>query len=59
MTQRPNEDLKATAKAKGVRLWQVAERIGCTEWTLSRRLRHELTPEEKKKMLEYIEELKG
>lgn len=55
---KPNDDLKKRAKANGVRLWQVAERCGWSEWTLSRKLRHELEPEERQKMLDAIEELK-
>ena len=36
-----NGELKQYAIGKGVRLWQVAERFGCSDVTLCRRLRKE------------------
>ncbi len=41
-----NTDLKNYARGKGLYLWQVAERLGITEFTLSRKLRHALKDEE-------------
>ena len=37
-----NEAIKARAKEKGVKLWQVADRIGLTDSNFSRKLRKEL-----------------
>lgn len=42
-----NEDLRSAAKAKGVRIWQLAENLNISETTMAKLLRHEL-PNEKK-----------
>ena len=54
---RNNNDIRAYAKLKGVRLWMVAERMGISDNTLSRLLRDELDAEEKAKMLGLIDGL--
>lgn len=54
-----NLDLRQAATAANVRLWQVAEALGITDATFSRRLRRELPREEKQKILEIIKHLKG
>ena len=54
-----NNDIKSTAKSKGVLLWQIADKLGITDATFSRKLRHELPPEEKQKIFSIIDELKG
>ena len=41
----------------GVKLWQVAERLGINDGNLSRKLRRELPEEEQEKLLEIIREL--
>ena len=41
-----NGDLKQHAKKNRVTLWELAEHMGISEPTLSRRLRHELPAEE-------------
>lgn len=53
-----NNDIKTTAKNKGVMLWQIAEALGIADATLSRKLRHELPAEEKQKIFKIIDELK-
>lgn len=58
MVQR-NREIKQEAKAAGVRLWQIAERLGLTDGNFSRKLRHELPEEEKRQIMEIIQELKG
>ena len=52
-----NQDVRLYAKNLGVRLWQVAEALGIWEATLSLKLRHELPPEEKTKILGIIDTL--
>lgn len=52
-----NQDIRLYAKRSGVRLWQVAEALGIWEATLSRKLRHELPPEEKIKIFGIIDTL--
>ena len=52
---RNNNDIRAYAKLKGVRLWMVAERMGISDNTFSRILRDELDAEEKAKILGLID----
>ena len=52
-----NDKVKAFAKEKKVYLWRVAEYMGIQDSALSRKLRKELPPEEKQKILEAIESL--
>lgn len=54
-------DIKEQIKSKGVKQWEVAEKIGVTEFTLSRWLRRpEKLNNDKTKLIEAaIEELKG
>lgn len=54
---RNNNDIRAYAKLKGVRLWMVAERMGISDNTFSRILRDELDAEEKAKILGLIDGL--
>jgi hypothetical protein len=42
-----------------VKHWQLAERMGITEFSLSRKLRRELPKEEQKKIIDLIESIKG
>lgn len=42
-----NADIRATAKTSGVYLWQIAEQLGINDSTFSRKLRKELSTEEK------------
>jgi len=52
-----NIDIKQTIKASGFSFWQVAEQYGCADTTFSRKLRHELSAVEKKKIHQAIKEL--
>ena len=52
-----NNDIKEAAKQARVRLWQVAEAIGMNESAFSRKLRKELPPEEKQRILDAIDRL--
>lgn len=52
-----NLTIRDEASRSGVRLWQVAERMGLTEFTLSRKLRHELSDEDQARVLEIIRDL--
>ncbi|MBR3242487.1 MAG: hypothetical protein IKF90_07290 [Parasporobacterium sp.] len=53
-----NKEIREAAKRSDVRLWQIAERIGISEFTFCRKLRHELDEAEKAKILAIIEDLK-
>ena len=52
-----NLDIRQEAKDAKVRLWQIAERIGVNDGNFSRKLRKELSVEEKTKIPAIISEL--
>ena len=52
-----NQDIKLRAAGAGVRLWQIAERLGIADSSLSRKLRKELPEGEKQKIFGIIDEL--
>ena len=52
-----NIDIKRAAAGAGVKLWQIADKLGMVDSTLSRKLRHELPAEEKEKIMTIIREL--
>ena len=52
-----NKDIRAVAAAAGVFLWQIAEAIGVTDGTFSRKLRRELPDDEKAEILQVIQKL--
>lgn len=52
-----NDAIRKAAKEKGVRLWQIAEKLGVNDGNFSRRLRRELPEEEQRRILGIIEEL--
>lgn len=52
-----NMDLRQKAKEKDVFFWQIAEKLGVSEATMTRRLRFELPEQEKQKYLSIIDKL--
>ena len=54
-----NSDIKETAKKQGVYLWRIAEHLGVSDCSFSKKLRRELPQEEKDKIFRIIQELKG
>ncbi len=54
-----NQDIRLAAGAAGIRLWQIADRLGMTDGNFSRKLRHELPDSEKVRIREIIEQLKA
>lgn len=54
-----NIDIRTEASNSGVKLWQIAERLGVNDGNFSRKLRKELSSEEKAKIRMIISELKG
>ena len=46
-----NMDLRDYAKSKGVKLWQIAEKLNINDGNFSRKLRKELPDQEKKKII--------
>lgn len=52
-----NREIRRTAAGAGVKLWQIAEALGIADCSLSRKLRRELSIEEKEKILKIIKNL--
>ena len=52
-----NDDIKSYAKAKKVKLWQVAEALGITDSQLSRMMRHELETEQKRRIMKHVDKI--
>ena len=52
-----NTDIRESAKQAGVRLWEIAERLGMNDGNFSRKLRKELSSQEREKIMEIINEL--
>lgn len=52
-----NLDIRQEAKTAKVNLWQIAEQLGIVDSTFSRKLRKELSVEEKAKIRAIISEL--
>ncbi len=53
-----NKDVREKIKQSNLFQWQVAEYIGISESSFSRRLRYELPESEKKDIFEVVEKLK-
>lgn len=52
-----NVELKLYAASKGVRMWQVAEKFGVSEVTMSRWMRKEFDEEKAKDFRKHVDEL--
>ena len=50
-----NQDIRNTAKEKGVNLWEIAEYLKISDPTMTRRLRRELPQSKKNRILEIID----
>lgn len=50
-----NQDIRAYAKQKNVKHWQIADALGMTDTNFSRKLRYELQSDEKRKIMEIID----
>jgi predicted XRE-type DNA-binding protein len=50
-----NIEIKDALKEANMKQWQLAELLGITEWTLSRKLRKELPEADKKEILAVIQ----
>ena len=49
-----NESIREEMQKNGVAQWQVADELGISEGTLSRKRRYEFTPEDKRRVLNAI-----
>ena len=54
-----NQDIRRTAAWGGVKLWQIAEGLGISDCSLSRKLRRELPDDEKERIFSIIKQLSG
>lgn len=52
-----NVEIRRATAMYGLRLWQVAEAVGMNDSAFSRKLRRELSPEDKEQVLAAIEKL--
>ena len=52
-----NFEIRMKLFENGLKYWQLADKLGISEMTLSRKLRHEMTEEEKNTILEAIQAL--
>lgn len=52
-----NLDIRAEAKEKGVFLYEIAEKLGISDPTMTRLLRHELPQKKKEDIKEIISEI--
>ena len=52
-----NQDVRLAAAGAGVRLWEIAAKLGVTDSTFSRKLRRELSGDEKAKIYSIIEQI--
>lgn len=52
-----NELIRIAAAKSGVRFWQIAEKMNMQDYSLSRKMRHELPEEQKKMILKIIDTL--
>lgn len=52
-----NQAIRRYAAGKGVKLWQVAEALGIADTSLSRKMRRELSAEEKCQIIKIIDDL--
>lgn len=42
-----NQEIRSAVKEAGIKMWQLADEVGIADTTLCRRLRHELSEDEK------------
>lgn len=49
-----NTDIRKVANSSGVKLWEVAEKLGIPDTSFSKKLRKELSDTEKKRIIEII-----
>ena len=52
-----NQDIRKRAKEKGVKLYEVAQHMGFSQGTMTRKLYFELPQEEKERIFAIIDEL--
>jgi hypothetical protein len=59
MQTKTNEAIRTAAEKHGVKLWQIADALGMNDGNFSRKLRHELPPEETERIIAIIARIAG
>ncbi|KAB3534411.1 hypothetical protein F8154_08885 [Alkaliphilus pronyensis] len=54
-----NNEIRKALSDANMKQWQLAELLGITEWTLSRKLRKELPEDKKEEILDLINKERG
>lgn len=52
-----NQEIRRAAASAGVRLWQIADALGLSDSSFSRKLRKEFPQDEREKIISIIERL--
>ena len=52
-----NQEIRQRAKEKGVKLWEIAEKLNINDGNFSRKLRREFSAEEKAMIFNIIDEI--
>ena len=52
-----NQDIRRAAAGAGVKLWQIADALGMADCSFSRKLRKELSQDEKSRIFDIIQQL--
>lgn len=52
-----NQDIRTKAKKAKVKLWKICDKLGISESTMTRKLRHELPDTEKQRIFAIIDEI--
>ena len=53
-----NDEIRSAAQIANIKFWKIAEKLNLNDGNFSRKLRKELPPEEKQRILKIIDELK-
>ena len=56
-TNKANIDIRTSINSAGIKYWQVADKLGMADGNFSRKLRKELSAEEKAKIKKIIKQL--
>ena len=54
-----NLDIRNLVKRHKIKLWQIAETLGMSDCTFSRKLRHELSENQKQEIRKIINNIRG
>lgn len=57
MCNETNREIKSAAKSAGVYHWEIAEKMGIQDSAFSRKLRRELPEQEKREILQIIQDI--